>query len=260
VSQPLAYHLALKSRFITPLEIYFPQKNANISVVNPLEGLNSLVLRPSATIKTDGQIQENILYIDDASAHKLTGTPENYYSSVEIYLSPSGKKSLSPNKMKGISKSLEEIFPNCNVKDKQQQNSTLYKVIKAEKFAVYLILFFVILIISINIFSCLSMLITDKTEDIETYLSLGATKELVAKIFHLHGFLISLSGCIIGTGIGIVLALAQQEFGIVSLSGSYLIDAYPVDLRITDILIIFIGVTAIGFLISYLPVKNFFKN
>ena len=260
VSQPLAYNLALKSRFITPLEIYFPQKDRNISVVNPMEGLNTLTLRPSATVKTDGEIQENILYIDDASAHQLTGTPENHYSSVEIYLTPDSKTYLTPRKMKGIAESLAQIFPGCSIKDKQQQNSTLYKVMKAEKFAVYLILFFVIIIISINIFSCLSMLITEKREDIETYLSLGATKELVAKIFHLHGFLISLTGCIIGTAIGIVLALVQQEFGIISLSGSYLIDAYPVDLRITDILIICSGVTAIGFLISYLPVKKFFKN
>ena len=260
VGQPLAYHLALKSRFITPLEIYFPKKNGNISVVNPLEGLNTLTLRPSAIVRTENQTQDNILYLDSQSAHELTGTTENHYSNIEVYLLPDSKLTLTPHKMKGIAQALEKIFPGCSVKDKQQQNSTLYKVIKAEKFAVYLILFFVILIISINIFSCLSMLVTEKQEDIETYLSLGATKELVGKIFHLHGFLISLTGCSIGTIVGIVLALIQQKFEIISISGSYLIDAYPVDVRIIDILIIFIGVTGIGFIISYLPMKKFFKN
>lgn len=260
VGQPLAYHLALKSRFITPLEIYFPQKTATISVVNPLDGLNSLTLRPSAVVKTENQNQENIIYIDDTSAHQLTGTPENQYSSIEVYISPDNKADLRPRKIKEIAKSLEEIFPQCSIKNKQQQNSTLYKVIKAEKFAVYLILFFVIIIISINIFSCLSMLVTEKREDIETYMSLGATKELVGRIFHLHGFLISITGCTIGTIVGIALALAQQEFGLVSISGSFIIDAYPIDLRFTDILIIFAGVTGIGFIISYIPMKKFFKN
>ena len=260
VGQPLAYHLSLKSRFITPLEIYFPQKTGTISVVNPLDGLNTLPLRPSATIKTENQTQDNILYMDSQSAHELTGTPENHYSNIEVYLTPDSRSAITPRKMKTIAQSMEKIFPGCIVKDKQQQNSTLYKVIKAEKFAVYLILFFVILIISINIFSCLSMLVTEKREDIETYLSLGATKELVGKIFHLHGFLISLTGCSIGTFLGIVLALIQLKFEIISISGSYLIDAYPVDVRIMDILIIFAGVTAIGFIISYLPMKKFFKN
>ena len=104
------------------------------------------------------------------------------------------------------------------------------------------------------------MLVTEKREDIETYLSLGATKELTGKIFHLHGFLISLTGCTIGTSIGIILALVQQKFGIISISGSYIIDAYPIDLRLADILIIFIGVTGIGFIISYLPMKKIFRN
>ena len=260
VGQPLAYHLSLKSRFITPLEIYFPQKTGTISVVNPLEGLNTITVRPSATIKTENQNQDNILYLDSQSAHALTGTPENHFSNIEIYLAPDSMPSLTPRKLKEIAKSLEKIFPGCSVKDKQQQNSTLYKVIKAEKFAVYLILFFVIIIISINIFSCLSMLVTEKREDIETYLSIGATKELVGKIFHLHGFLISLAGCSIGTIVGITLALIQQKFGIITISGSYIIDAYPIDVRILDILIIFAGVTGIGFIISYLPMKNFFKN
>ena len=260
VGQSLAYGLALKSRFITPLEIYFPQKEGTISVINPLDALNTLTLRPSAVVKTENSTQENILYIDNASAHQLTGTPENNFSSIEIYLSPDSKASLSQRKIKEIAQNLREIFPQCSIKDKQQQNSTLYKVIKAEKFAVYLILFFVIMIISINIFSCLSMLVTEKREDIETYLSLGATKELTGKIFHLHGFLISLTGCTIGTSIGIILALVQQKFGIISISGSYIIDAYPIDLRLADILIIFIGVTGIGFIISYLPMKKIFRN
>ena len=260
VGQSLAYGLALKSRFITPLEIYFPQKEGTISVINPLDALNTLTLRPSAVVKTENSTQEDILYIDNASAHQLTGTPENKFSSIEIYLSPDSKASLSQRKIKEIAQNLREIFPQCSIKDKQQQNSTLYKVIKAEKFAVYLILFFVIMIISINIFSCLSMLVTEKREDIETYLSLGATKELTGKIFHLHGFLISLTGCTIGTSIGIILALVQQKFGIISISGSYIIDAYPIDLRLADILIIFIGVTGIGFIISYLPMKKIFRN
>ena len=131
---------------------------------------------------------------------------------------------------------------------------------KAEKFAVYLILFFVIAIISVNIFSSLSMLITDKREDIETFLSLGAPQELVQKVFHLHGTLISLLGCIIGIATGTLLALIQQYTGIISIPGNYLISAYPVDIQALDIIITFVGVSGTGFLISRLPLRNLFTS
>ena len=131
-------------------------------------------------------------------------------------------------------------------------------MIKAEKFAVYLILFFVIGIISINIFSCLSMLVTDKREDMATLLGMGATKGMISRIFHLHGTLISITGCTLGTIAGTVAAIIQKQFGIISLPGSFMITAYPVDIQVQDIAITFIGVSLIGFLISYLPVKKIF--
>ena len=152
------------------------------------------------------------------------------------------------------------MFPQCNVKNKEEQNATLYRMMKAEKFAVYLILFFVIAIISVNIFSSLSMLITDKREDIETFMSLGAPQDLVQKIFHLHGALISVLGCTIGIAVGTVLALVQQYTGIISLPGNYLLSAYPVDIQVMDIIITFVGVSGTGFLISRLPLRKVFTS
>ena len=133
-------------------------------------------------------------------------------------------------------------------------------MMKAEKFAVYLILFFVIAIISVNIFSSLSMLITDKREDIQTFLSMGATKELVSRIFHLHGFLICLTGCVIGVVTGLILAIIQQQTGIISIPGNYIVTAYPISIQATDIAITLAGVSATGYFISWLPIEKIFKK
>lgn len=252
ISQSLAYNLGLRVRFTTPLELYFPRKDAQISITNPLESINTATLYPSAIIRTDAESTENILYTDAAAVRELAGIPEGECSMLEINLS----RNIIPDNLK----KMQSLFPDCTIKDKAQQNATLYKMMKAEKFAVYLILFFVIAIISVNIFSCLSMLITDKREDIETFLSMGATRELAEKIFHLHGFLISLLGCLTGTGVGLAAAYLQKTLGIITVPGNYLISAYPVDIRATDILIIFAGVSAIGYAISWLPVKKFFKK
>ena len=262
VGQNLARNLGLRVRFLTPLEMYFPKKEGNISLTNPLACLNTATFYPSSVIKTDGEADANILYAGIDAVRALSGAPDNSYSQLEIYLPVPTKTSIKNLKKEysGIMESLQQIFPECSVKDKAAQNATLYRMMKAEKFAVYLILFFVIAIISINIFSCLSMLITDKTEDIATFLSMGATKELVQKIFHLHGFLISLTGCLIGTSAGLALAFVQQQTGIISMPGNYLVSAYPVNIQIADIAITVLGVSATGFAISFLPVSKFFKK
>lgn len=252
ISQTLAYTLGLRVRFLAPLELYFPRKDARVSITNPLESINTATLYPSAIIRTDAENAENLLYADASTVRELAGIPAEECSMLEINLS----RNILPDNLK----KMQSLFPDCTIKDKAQQNATLYKMMKAEKFAVYLILFFVIAIISVNIFSCLSMLITDKREDIETFLSMGATRELAEKIFHLHGFLISLLGCLIGTGVGLAAAYLQKTLGIITVPGNYLISAYPVDIRAMDILIIFAGVSAIGYAISWLPVKKFFKK
>ena len=253
VGQQLARALGLRVRFITPIELYFPQKGGNISITNPMESLKTITLYPKAMVRGDGEETPNVMYANTDAVKRLVQAKENEYSYIEIYTA-------SKETEDKIKSELEKIFPECTVKDRQQQNATLYRMMKAEKFAVYLILFFVTAIISVNIFSSLSMLVTDKMEDIETFMSLGATKELVQEIFHLHGFLISLLGCIIGMSAGIILALIQQTTGIIQIPGNYLISSYPVDIQFADIVITFIGVCGTGYIISWLPLRKFFKN
>jgi len=256
LGQQLARTLGLRVRFLTPLEMYFPKKEGNISITNPMESLNTATFYPSAVLRMDGEDAGNILYAGIGSVQELTGSKENEYTSLEVYIN----KGISPAETENICSELQKIFPQCQVKGREEQNATLYRMMKAEKFAVYLILFFVIAIISVNIFSSLSMLITDKREDIQTFLSMGATKELVSRIFHLHGFLICLTGCVIGVVTGLILAIIQQQTGIISIPGNYIVTAYPISIQATDIAITLAGVSATGYFISWLPIEKIFKK
>ncbi len=251
----LAYNLGARVRFTTPLEIYFPKKDSNISITNPLESINIKEFYHGGTFRFKGDMTEegSILYVSQKAAKELVGMQNNEFSSVEIYLTPdaNGKK---------IRDEIQNILPDSIIKDKSQQNATLYRMMKAEKGAIYLILFFVTAIISINIFSCLSMMIAEKRDDIATFLGLGATNEFIKRIFILHGMFISLSGCLIGVVIGTAVALVQQKFGIVTMPGNFVISTFPVEIHITDIIMTVIGVCSIGFLISYLPAKKIFKK
>jgi ABC-type transport system, involved in lipoprotein release, permease component len=116
-----------------------------------------------------------------------------------------------------------------------------------------MILIFIVIIIAFNIYSSLTMLIIEKKEDIGTLRSLGAPEPMTRRIFLLEGWLISLLGLVIGLVIGIAFVLLQQKFGLIRMPGNYIINAYPVILKATDILWTVIGVAGVGYLIALLP-------
>ncbi|MBQ5482186.1 MAG: ABC transporter permease, partial [Bacteroidales bacterium] len=149
----------------------------------------------------------------------------------------------------------EKLGDGFVVRDRQQQNTMLYKLLKYEKIAIYLILLFIMLIISFNIYGSLSMLIIEKRDDIATLRAMGADDALVGQIFTREGWLISLLGIFSGVAIGLLICWAQQRFGLVKMPGNFVVDAYPVVVQAADILLIIAGVALIGWLISLLTRK-----
>ena len=148
------------------------------------------------------------------------------------------------------------------MKDRKEQNELFYRVMKSEKWAIYLILTFIVIIASFNIIGSLSMIIIDKKADILSLRNMGARPSLITKIFLLEGWLISITGSFLGIIIGTVICLVQEKFGIIKLSGSgsFVIDAYPVDLRIDSMILVWITVMVIGFVTARYPVKQIRKK
>jgi len=132
-----------------------------------------------------------------------------------------------------------------------------------EKLISYLFLTFILAIACFNVIGSLSMLILDKREDVETLRNLGASDKLIGRIFLFEGRLISLFGAICGIFIGLLLCFLQQHFGIISLgggSGNFVVDAYPVSVHFTDIILIFVTVVAVGFISVWYPVRYFTRR
>ena len=148
------------------------------------------------------------------------------------------------------------LGPEYVVKDRYQQNESLYKMMKYEKAAIFMILIFVIIIIAFNIFGSLSMLIIEKKHDIQTLRSLGAKDSLIKRIFILEGWMISLSGLAAGLVLGIGFSLLQQQFGFIKMPGHFVVQAYPVILSWPDVLLTAAGVAVIGYLIALIPASS----
>ena len=252
VGAVLAYELGLSPRFLSPIEVYYPNRKSRISMANPLASLESIKVWPSCTFSVNNDIDAQLMLLPIEKMRELLEYDDEV-SAVEIRLVESTDSKELKRLKNEISERLGEGFL---VKDRFQQNESLYKMMKYEKAAIFLILIFVIIIIAFNIFGCLSMLIIEKRPDIETLSSLGASDKLIRRIFVLEGWMISLAGLAAGLVIGIIFSLLQQYFGFIKMPGHFLVQAYPIILSLKDVLITAAGVATVGYLIALPPAHS----
>ena len=252
LSAALAFPLGVSPRFVTPLKIYYPDREGKISMANPMASVSSVEVRPGGIFSVNTTLDGDLLIVPLETMRRLLGYDQEV-SALEIRLAPS----LSPRQAREVAKNLSShLGSDFKVSDKYRQNSALFKMMRYEKLAIYLILIFIVIIIAFNVFSCMSMLIIEKKQDIATLSSLGATPQTIRKIFVLEGWLISLLGLSIGLVAGVAIVLLQMKTGLLKMPGSFVVSAYPVILKPTDILATAAGVASIGYLIAMFPWKS----
>ena len=249
IGSSLAWSMEINPRFVAPLEIYYPDREGAVSLANPTSSLRSATARVNGIFALNSELDAEMVLVPIETMRELLDY-ENEVSSIEIRVVKD-----TPDKALGeLVKELEtRLGPGYEVLDRYKQNEALYKMMRYEKLAIYMILIFIVIIIAFNIYSSLTMLIIEKKEDIGTLRSLGAPEPMTRRIFLLEGWLISLLGLAIGLVIGIAFVLLQQKFGLIRMPGNYIINAYPVILKATDILWTVIGVAGVGYLIALLP-------
>ena len=249
VGAGLAYEMQMNPRFLAPIEIYFPSRTRKISLANPASAIESIRVWPSGLFSVNTDVDKELMILPIAKMQELLEY-ENEVSGVEIRLTDNSDTKELKRLQKEIS---SKLGPDFKVKDRFQQNESLYKMMKYEKAAIYMILIFVIIIIAFNIFGSLTMLIIEKRFDIETLKSLGATEKLIKRIFVLEGWMISLAGLAGGLFLGVLFSLLQQWFGFIKMPGHFVVQAYPIILSWTDVMLTAIGVAVIGYLIALIP-------
>ena len=248
----LSYEMDINPRFVAPLEIYYPSRTGRISIADPTASLRSVKVYPSGIFSINEDVDKELIIVPIETMRELLEYDDEV-SAVEIRVT----ENLSRKSLRNLQEEISiRLGPEFKVKDRYQQNEALYKMMKYEKMATYLILIFVIIIIAFNIFGSLTMLIIEKEDDIRTLRSMGAEKKLIRRIFVLEGWMISLTGLTGGLFAGILLSVVQQNFGIIKMPGHYVVQAYPIILSWADVAITAIGVASIGYLIALLPVLS----
>ncbi|MCQ2174140.1 MAG: FtsX-like permease family protein [Bacteroidales bacterium] len=241
----LSYELGAHPQFSDRMELFFPDRNAAISVADPAASLRSIEVFPSGVVSVDNETDRKMLLLPIDRLRSLLDY-DREVSSLELRLAPGAD-------FKRIERMLP---PGLLALDKMAQHPELYRMMRYEKTAIFLILLFVVVIIAFNIFGSLSMLIIEKRQDIETLKSMGASGRTVRRIFVLEGWLVSLCGLAAGIVLGVGIALLQQKTGFVRMPGNYLVDAYPVVLKAADVALTAAAVALTGFLISLAALKG----
>ena len=254
VGQGVAYNLGLNiENFLNPITVYIPKKNATISTTNPEQAFQSLPIYPSGIFSVDYNIDTKYMLVSLDFARELLEEPTKV-SAIEIGLHKNAD-------VKKVQEEIQNLLgKNYAVKDRYQQHDLLYKVFKSEKWAVFLILSFILVIATFNVIGSLTMLIIDKKKDIQILWNLGADNNLIRKIFFIEGLLISLSGAVLGIVLGIIICLLQQQFGIIKFAGTFVTDAIPVRMIFVDFVYVFFTVMLIGIVAAWFPAKQLTKK
>lgn len=243
------------------IQVYVP-KRGNASSFNLENSFNSSKLIVTNVFSTQQEVDERLVLAPIGWLANLMEY-DNLVTDIEIFINDKSLKANGKRQLNRIKKEIKDILgDDYKVYDQYEQQETLYKMMKAEKLAVYLILTFILIMATFNVIGTLSMLIIDKNKDITLLKAMGSDNTLIKKIFINEGLLISVVGGILGLLLGIVAVLIQQYFGIIRLGngGSYIIDAYPVALQFTDIVLVFTTIAIIGSIAAFFTANKSIKK
>ena len=236
--------------FNNPFEVYVPKKGKGV-IESEAEAFNKSALIPVGIYAVSEDLDSKYVFCDLSLAQELLEYEPNQVSGIEIKTKPEVSESK-------IIEKINTIFDGkTEVKNRAQQNATLYKMLNTENIAVYLIFTLVIIIALFNLIGALIMMILDKKSNLKTLFNLGSEIQDLKKIFLLQGTLLSVLGGIFGLILGIIIVLIQQKFQLIMITKTL---PYPVVFGFKNVLIVFVTIVILGFLASLIASSRVSKK
>jgi lipoprotein-releasing system permease protein len=232
------------------ISVYIPKRIGSITGL-PQESFSNELIRPSAIFSVQQDFDDKYMLVPLRFARRLLDYTDEV-TGVELRLAKGADAAHIQEKVASIA------GPAFRIQNRFQQQEVLYKIMKSEKWAVFLILTFILIVASFNVIGSLTMLILDKQKDIGILRSLGARDAVIKQIFFFEGLLITLSGALTGLILGLAVCFLQEKFGLIKLQGggSFIISAYPVKMIATDFLYVFLTIALIGTAAAWIPVRR----
>ncbi|MBR6489329.1 MAG: ABC transporter permease [Muribaculaceae bacterium] len=242
-----AVTLRLQASSMRMLQLYAPRRVGQVNVANPIDAFTCDSLFVSAIFQVQQtSYDQDLIFVPIDFARNLFDY-DTQATQIELKLKPGAKE-------KDVMKCLQKALgPSYEVKNRIMQQSESFRMMNVEKWMTFLLLAFIMIIATFNIISTLSLLIIEKDESIATFQHMGATSQQITRIFVAEGWLITMLGAVLGIVLGLLLCLGQQTFGWLKISADptqVIVNAYPVKVVWSDLLIVLLLVAAIGFVTS----------
>ena len=249
----LAQELGTGVRFGQYIHIYAPRRDGQLDLSNPQEGfeVDSLIMPGVVFATRQGKYDRDYIVAPIGFARRIFDQ-QGMLSSLELRLKDGSDLTSVKRQMRRIA------GPRFRVLDRYEQQADTFRIMQIEKLLAYIFLTFILIVASFNIIGSLSMLIIDKKDDVATLRNLGADGRQIRQIFLLEGRMIAALGAIAGIALGLLLCWLQQTFGLVGMgaeSGMFVVNAYPVSVHYSDVLIVFLTVIAVSWLAVWYPVR-----
>lgn len=244
-------------KFLDPLEVYVPKRGVKVNMANPAASFTSGNLFSSGLVFAVNQEKYDASYIITSfSFARKMFQYTSQVSAIELKLKADVDTEAFKRRL------AQQLGSHYRVLDRYEQQVDTFRIMEIEKLISYLFLTFILVIACFNVVGSLSMLIIDKRDDVVTLRNLGASDRQIVRIFLFEGRLITFFGALAGVALGLLLCFLQQQYGLIRLgsSGSFVVDAYPVSVHATDVLLIFFTVLVVGFLSVWYPVDYLSKR
>ena len=235
----LAYDLGVSlNNYENPINFFVPVAGKG-QAFQAKDIYNSRTAIASGIFNLNEELNNNLVYADFSFGQNLFGMNNNEVTSIEIYSEVS----------ESAAESLKRLLGNdFYVRTKLEQNEVLYKMLKTEELAIFLIFGLIIVVALFNMFGALVMVFLEKKDNLKTLSVLGLSKEKTAALFTYHGLFISVFGCLGGLALGFILLSFQDYFSILSLAPNL---PYPVSFELKNFALTFVVVIVVGAVVSY---------
>ena len=242
-------NLRVAPHFVSPIYLYAPKRMSKVSLLNPSSSFNTSQVYCSGVFSiSQPEYDDRVIYIPLSVAKNLFDYTTEA-TLLEIKVS-------DEEKVDDVKREAQSVLGDKYLlRDRMEQKSDAFSMMAIEKWITFFILIFVLVISAFNIIASVSMLIIDKQNNIKTLYNIGASEKFISRIFFNQGVLISFIGAVIGVGLGLILSLVQQHYGLLRMGANFIVEYYPVKVIWSDLFVVIAVVVVIGVLIALFPVK-----
>jgi lipoprotein-releasing system permease protein len=228
---------------LTPITVYMLKRKQR----GPLDkAFRSKTFYPSGVFSVRSESDNKYVIASLSFVNRLLNR-QGHISSIEVQASPESS-------IDKVAASIATVMgSDFKISDRYEQNATFLKIMNIEKWVSYLITCFTLLLIAFNLIGALWMIALDKARDISILKSMGMTRSDIKGIFMRLGLLITGIGLMIGLLLALLIYWLQKNVGLIQIPDGYMTTAYPIELSITDFLVVPATVIVIGVLAVLLP-------